>query len=130
MAYSTHDQEVAEQLHADLQAEGVRCWFAPHDIKEGRKIHEQIDEAIRLNDRLLLILSEHSMSSEWVNTEVAKARKREVKEGKRFDGEHGERFSAGDTRVLHPDFSNWKDHNSYQTAFQRLVTDLKAEASK
>ena len=31
----------------------------------------------------LLILSEHSMSSEWVKAELAKARKREVKEGKR-----------------------------------------------
>jgi len=29
-----------------------------------------------------------------------------------------------------PDFSNWKDHDSYQTAFQRLVKDLKAEASR
>jgi hypothetical protein len=28
-----------------------------------------------------------------------------------------------------PDFSDWKDHDSYQTAFQRLVNDLKAEAS-
>ena len=25
-----------------------------------------------------------------------------------------------------PDFSNWKDHDSYQTAFRRLVKDLKA----
>ena len=25
-----------------------------------------------------------------------------------------------------PDFSNWKDHDSYQEAFQRLVSDLKA----
>ena len=28
-----------------------------------------------------------------------------------------------------PDFSNWKDHESYQKAFQRLVKDLKAGAS-
>ncbi len=28
-----------------------------------------------------------------------------------------------------PDFSNWKDHDSYQAAFQRLVGDLKAVAS-
>jgi hypothetical protein len=48
----------------DLQARGVRCWFAPYDIKGGRKIHEQIDEPIRLHDRLLLILSEQSMSSD------------------------------------------------------------------
>ena len=82
ISYSTRDQEFAERLHADLQAKGVRCWFAPHDIHGGQKIHEQIDEAIRLHDRLLLILSEHSMSSEWVKTEIAKARRRETKIGR------------------------------------------------
>ena len=39
--------------------------------------------------------------------------------------------SAREIREYHiPDFSNWKDHDSYQTAFQLLVKDLKAEASK
>jgi hypothetical protein len=28
-----------------------------------------------------------------------------------------------------PDFSNWKDYESYQKAFQRLVGDLKALVS-
>jgi len=49
ISYSTEDQEFADRLHADLQAKSVRCWFAPHDIKAGRKLHEQIDEAIRSN---------------------------------------------------------------------------------
>ena len=82
ISYSTYDQEFADRLYADLQAKGVRCWFAPHDIHGGRKIHEQIDEAIRLHDRLLLILSEHSMSSNWVKTEIANARQREEQEKK------------------------------------------------
>jgi hypothetical protein len=30
---------------------------------------KQIDEALRLYDRLLLILSEHGMNSEWMKTE-------------------------------------------------------------
>jgi uncharacterized protein YjbI with pentapeptide repeats len=72
ISYSTNDQEFAERLHADLQAKGVRCWFAPEEMKAGRKVHEQVDEAIRLHDRLLLILSEASMKSEWVKTEIAK----------------------------------------------------------
>jgi uncharacterized protein YjbI with pentapeptide repeats len=145
---STHDQEFAERIHADLQAKGVRCWFAPDDMKGGRKIHEQIDEAIRLHDRLLVILSEHSMSSEWVKTEIAGARKREVKEGKRvlfpvrlvgferlrdwecFDGDTGKDSAREIREYFIPDFSNWKDHDSYQTAFQRLVSDLKAEESE
>jgi hypothetical protein len=80
--YSTHDQEFADRLYADLQAEGVRCWFAPHDKHGGRKIHEQIDDAIRLHDKLLLILSEHSMSSNWVKTEIANARLLEEREKK------------------------------------------------
>ena len=116
-------------------------------MKAGRKIHEQIDEAIRLHDRLLLILSKHSMKSEWVNTEIAKARKREVKDGKRVlfpvrlvgfealrDWERidstGEDMAEEIRQYFIPDFSNWKDHDSYQTAFHRLVKDLKAEASK
>ena len=147
ISYSTKDQEFAERLHADLQAKSVRCWFAPHDVKGGRKLHEQIDEAIRLHDRLLLILSEHSMSSEWVNTEIAKARRREVKEVKRvlfpvrlvgfetlrdwecFDGDTGKDSAREIREYFIPDFSNWKDHDSYRTAFERLVKDLKAVAS-
>ena len=77
ISYSTKDQAFAERLHADLQAKGVRCWFAPHSIQGGRKIHEQIEEAIKAYDKLLLILSDASMSSEWVSTEISKARKRE-----------------------------------------------------
>jgi uncharacterized protein YjbI with pentapeptide repeats len=147
ISYSTRDQEFAERLHADLQAKGVPCWFAPHDIKGGRKIHEQIDEAIRLHDCLLLILSDHSMSSEWVKTELAKALKRELKENKRVlfpvrlvgferlrDWENidsaGEDMAEEIRRYFIPDFINWKDRDSYQTAFQRLVSDLKAETSK
>jgi TIR domain len=49
----------------------------------GKKIHEQIDEAIRLHDKLLLILSPASIRSPWVETEIAKARKREVRDERR-----------------------------------------------
>lgn len=76
ISYTTKDQEFAERLHADLQDKGVRCWFAPRHIQDGKKIHEQIDRAIHFYDRLLLILSKDSMESEWVKTEIAKTRKR------------------------------------------------------
>ena len=146
ISYSTKDQQFAERLHADLQAKAVRYWFAPHDIKGGRKIHEQLDEAIRLHDKLLLILSEHSMSSNWVKTEIANAREREKREGKQllfpitlvpfeaikkwklFDADIGIDSAREIREYFIPDFSNWKEHDSYQTAFQRLVKDLKAGA--
>jgi uncharacterized protein YjbI with pentapeptide repeats len=145
ISYSTCDQEFADRLHADLQAKGVRCWFAPHHIQGGKKLHEQIDEAIRVYDRLLLILSDASMNSEWVKTEIAKARKKEVREGRRvlfpirlcsyeelrdwecFDADTGKDSAREIREYFIPDFSNWKDHDSYQQAFQRLLRDLKAE---
>jgi len=146
ISYSTKDQEFADRLHADLQAKGVRCWFAPDEMKGGRKLHEQIDEAIRLHDKLLLILSEHSMSSPWVKTEIANAREREKREGKQllfpitlvpfeaikqwklFDADIGMDSAKEIREYFISDFSNWKDHDSYQKAFQRLVKDLKAGA--
>jgi uncharacterized protein YjbI with pentapeptide repeats len=148
ISYSTKDQDFADRLYADLQNKGVRCWFAPHDIKAGEKIHEQIDEAIRLHDKLLLILSPHSMASEWVKTEIAKARKREMRDQRRvlfpirlapfetlrdwecFDADTGKDSAREIREYFIPDFSNWKNHDSYQEAFQRLISDLKASDSK
>ena len=84
ISYSSQDDEFAQRLHADLQNKGVRCWFAPDDMKAGKKIHHQIDEAIRVYDKLLLVLSEHSMSSKWVGDEIRRARKREEQRGEQM----------------------------------------------
>jgi uncharacterized protein YjbI with pentapeptide repeats len=145
ISYSTADQEFANHLYTDLQDKGVRCWFAPHNIQGGKKIPEQIDEAIRIYDRLLLILSDASMASEWVKTEIANARQREllekrqmlfpiglvpydrVKDWKAFDADTGKDSAREIREYFIPDFSNWKDHDSYQASFQRLLRDLKAE---
>jgi hypothetical protein len=73
ISYSSKDQEFADRLYADLQNKGVRCWFAPEDLKIGDRIRDRIDESIRLRDKLLLILSESSIASEWVEHEVESA---------------------------------------------------------
>lgn len=145
ISYSTKDDAFAQRLHADLQVKGVRCWFAPHDLQSGKKVHDQIDEAIRVYDKLLLILSENSMSSNWVGTEIIKAKKKENKRGTQmlfpigivpfkhiqewefFDSDSG-RDLAREIREYHiPDFSMWKTHHdAYKTAFVRLLRDLKA----
>jgi hypothetical protein len=145
VSYSTHDQDFADRLYADLQAKGVRCWFAPHHLRPGKKIHEQIDEAIRVYDRLLLILSRDSMCSPWVKTEIAQARQKErsqnrrvlfpirlvsfeqVRAWKQFDADLGD-DSAREIREYYlPDFSRWKNQDAYQPAFDRLLSALEAE---
>jgi hypothetical protein len=145
ISYSTHDQVFAERLHTDLQAKGVRCWFAPYDMRSGKKVYEQIDEAIRVHDKLLLILSPASMESEWMKTEISKARKRAIKEGRRilfpirlctfetlrhwecFDSDACKDSAREIREYFIPDFSDWKDHDAYKLAFDRLLKDLQGK---
>lgn len=81
ISYSSKDEEFAKRLHARLQHDHLRVWFAPEEMKGGCKLHEQIDEAIRLYDKLLLVLSPHSMASRWVQREILKARQKEERDG-------------------------------------------------
>ena len=37
ISYSGKDQEFADRLYEGLQNKGVRCWFAPHDVKGRRE---------------------------------------------------------------------------------------------
>ena len=136
ISYASKDQDFAERLHADLQARGVRCWFAPEDMKIGDKIRQRIDEAIRHYDKLLLILSQSSVESTWVEKEVETAfeeesrRKRTVLFPVRLDDSvmHTELAWAADIRRTRHigDFRAWKDHDAYRKAFDRLLRDLKA----
>jgi hypothetical protein len=60
ISHSTKDQEFAERLHADLDNKGVRNWYAPEDLKIGDPFRQRIDDEMRLHQKLLVILSEHS----------------------------------------------------------------------
>lgn len=150
ISYSGKDQLFAERLYADLQARGVRCWFAPHDVQGGKKLHEQIDDAIRVHERLLLVLSPESIHSEWVKTGIIKASQREraekrrmlfpvrlnisyeeLKEWECFDGDTGKDLAREIREYYIPDFSQWERPEKFKEEFEKLVRDLKkAESAK
>ena len=137
ISYSSWDEALAQRLHADLQDKGVRCWFAPEDMKIGNEFRSRIDESIQVYDRLLLILSEYSVKSRWVQKEVETAFEKEGKENRvvlfpvRIDEavmQSAVGWAADIRRQRHiGDFRLWKDHDIYQKAFQRLLRDLKAD---
>jgi TIR domain-containing protein/pentapeptide repeat protein len=137
ISYSTKDDDFARRLHADSQAAGVRVWFAPEDLKIGDKIRDRLDQSIRLYDKLLLILTEDSIESDWVEKEVETAFEKERRNpGKtvlfpiRLDDavmDTDKAWAADIRRTRHiGNFTDWKDHDSYQKAFDRLLRDLKA----
>jgi len=63
ISYSSQDDDFARRLHADLRENGVRCWFAPEDLKIGDRFRTRIDESIHVYDKLMVILTEHSIAS-------------------------------------------------------------------
>ncbi len=130
ISYASDNEDIAKRLHADLQASGVRCWFAPHDLKPGDYFREEIDKAIHLQDKLLLILSEQSVASKWVRYEVNRALDREVNQERtilfpiRLDDTvlHTKGDWATSLRSSRHigDFTGWQEHQSYQEAFGKL----------
>ena len=136
ISYSSQDDDFAQRLHADLQQKGVRCWFAAEDLKIGDKFRTRIDESIRIYDKVMVVLSENSIPSGWVEKEVETAFEREQREKKlvlfpiRLDDavmETNQAWAADIRRVRHiGDFRAWKDHDQYQKSFERLLRDLKA----
>jgi hypothetical protein len=148
ISYSHKDEAFAKRLHGRLRDTGLRVWYAPEDMKSGRKIHEQIDEAIRIHDKLLLVLSEHSLHSEWVATEIRKARRSERKDNRRklfpirlvnfetlrdwecFDADSGKDLGVELREYFIPDFQGWKEHDAFEGAFARLLKDLRASEER
>ena len=139
------DEEFCQRLHSRMRDKHLRVWYAPEDMKGDKKSHDQIDSAIRIHDKLLLVLSEHSMNSQWVSTEIYKARQREVKEGRQilfpirlcdmktikawecFDADSGKDMAREVSEYHIPNFSNWKNHDAFEQQFKRLLADLKGE---
>jgi uncharacterized protein YjbI with pentapeptide repeats len=134
ISYSTKDQEFADRLHADLQNKGVRCWFAPHDLPIGKDILEGVDAAIRVRDKVLLILSEHSIGSGWVKDEVNIGFEEERKRGRqdvlfplRLDDAvmtANEAWAAKLRQRNIGDFRRWEHHGDYKQSFERVLRDL------
>jgi hypothetical protein len=147
ISYNHQDADFARRLHSRLREEHIRVWFAPENIKGGEKLEEQIDRAIQIHDKLLIVLSESSLQSEWVMTEIRKARKAEIERGyrklfpirlvsydelkkwKRFDSDSGKDLAVEVREYYIPDFSRWEDNTEFEMAFDKLLRDLKAEES-
>ena len=148
ISYSHEDKEFAKRLHDDLQGRGIRCWLDDHQLLPGDKVQDQIDKGIRLWDKVLLLASEHSMTSNWVNKELTKAFAKE----ERLSTQHGKEILAlvplnldgylMSDECQHPwkddineryasDFTNWKtDYEDYKRQLEKLVKALRADEFK
>lgn len=147
ISYSTEDEDFAKRLHNDFQAAGIRCWKWDHDARTGRSLWSEIDETIRVYEKLVLIISEASLRSPAVNREIERALNQEDKryndseldsdvlfpvrlDDYVFDGWRHERKSDVTRKVI-ADAVGWEtDHHKYTAVITRLVRDLTKNREK
>lgn len=141
ISYSSEDKDFAERLHADLQNRGVRCWFAPKDLKIGADIADTIDRTIRTRDKVLLILSQNSIASPWVEEEVKKGYAEERRRGEpvlfpvRVDSAIQKSEKPWARKLWENcnigDFSGWQeDEAEFQAEMEKVIKALRADSDE
>lgn len=134
ISYSQKDNSFVDKVENQLNNKGIRFWRDIHDLKSGR-MEKQIDRAIRQNPTVLLVLSEHSLSSDWVEHEVRSARQLE-KDMERDvlcpvalddswkDSKWPKRIMEQIMEYNILDFSGWEDDVKFEGMFRKLIDGL------
>ena len=144
ISYASTDASFAEKLRNSLLTEGINVWLDRHDGHAGELQH-QIWRAIQVHRVVLLVLSEQSVKSDWVENELEMVREKEKSEGHpvlcpialddAWKAKVGAKDGPGDpTRYLWRtvkqklviDFSKWKTR-AFNTAFKKLLRGLKVD---
>ncbi len=73
ISYSSHDKAAADAVCATLEANGVRCWVAPRDIKPGESWAASILHGIAECRLMVLVFSAHTNDSKHIPREVERA---------------------------------------------------------
>jgi hypothetical protein len=140
VSYSWNDKDFAAQLSDDMRQVGIRCWLDAKEIKAGESIRNQLERAIQAQDNVVIVMSQASVRSLWVQKEIEHAfdleriRQRTVLFPVRLDEAV---FSSTitpqvgqlkDRPIL--DFSDWRDKGRYQRHFHDLSEERLANCRR
>jgi uncharacterized protein YjbI with pentapeptide repeats len=134
ISHSPVDGRFADKIGGKLAEKGIRYWQDVHDMNAAR-MEKQIDRAIRQNPTVLLVLSEHSLSSDWVEYEVHAARELMKETGRAVlypvaldDGWKNSRWPKRIVEQLMEynilDFSAWKVDGEFDGMVRKLIDGL------
>ncbi|HEY7405950.1 MAG TPA: toll/interleukin-1 receptor domain-containing protein [Candidatus Angelobacter sp.] len=78
ISHSSIDKKFVRQLAADLVANGVQVWLDEQRIRVGDSIPEKVAQGLAESDFFLVVVSENSSKSSWVQKELNGALVREI----------------------------------------------------
>jgi len=99
----------------------------------GGKILDEIDRAIQIRDKVVLVLSESSIKSDWVEDEVTKAFEEERRRGRnvlfpiRIDDSIFATSEPWATKLRSrniADFRKWRTQKEFDKAFEKIRSEL------
>lgn len=147
ISYSHVDAPFARELYSTLQMRGVSCWLDEKQLRPGDDIYEEVDRGIRQWDKVLLCCSENSLTSWWVDNEIATAFEKE----QRMMRERGQKLlpiiplnldgylfsevcrsgkSAQLRQRMAADFTGWeKNRRMFDLQVERLIDALRTDAA-
>jgi hypothetical protein len=138
ISHSAKDKRFCERLYADLQAKGVRTWYFPEDARWGKSVWGEIDQSIKVYDKLVVVCSKNSLQSGPVLREIDRSLNREDREDKEvlfpiriddylFDQWQHPRRDDVLAKVV-GDFKGWsRSASKYDAAFDKLLKALQPE---
>jgi hypothetical protein len=139
LSYSHADSDFVGRLYQDLQDAGISCWLDSTDIRIGAPWRQELHHRLAGHDKVLLILSQHSMASNWVRTEFRLATELESQRNRavlfpiRIDNSIFTTSQAWTADLLRNhqigDFTRWDDEARYRQSLRRLVQDLTISAA-
>jgi uncharacterized protein YjbI with pentapeptide repeats len=134
ISYNHGDGAFVDKLENYLNDKGIRFWRDIHDATAGR-LEKVVNRAMRLNPTVLLILSQYSLKSDWVEHEVRTARELEKEIGRDVlcpvALDDSWKNSSWPKRIMEQvmeynilDFSNWTDDSKFENTFNKLIDGL------
>lgn len=143
ISYNHNDKHFCKRLHKKMKSYGIACWMDDHQLLPGDDILEQIERGIEEWDKVLLVCSEHSLNSIWVEREIDKAIQKEEKLSKERGGKmlaiiplnldgYLFRWTSGKASILKgrlaADFTGWeKNSRKFNAQVDRIATALRAD---
>jgi hypothetical protein len=73
ISYGGPDSAFAKRLAKDIEAAGIRVWFAKWDLDYGDDVVEEITNGLDTTGKFVIILSPEAIQRSWVKKELSAA---------------------------------------------------------
>jgi uncharacterized protein YjbI with pentapeptide repeats len=134
ISYCHADGPFVDEMEDQLDKNGIRFWRDIHDAPAG-PLEKIVDREMRLHPTVLLVLSENSTRSDWVEHETRKARALAKELGRDVlcpvalddswkDSAWPERLREQIMEYNILDFSQWQDPVEFAKVFKKLIAGL------